>query len=57
MVIFSCPIVSRGRVVGEMGFLSVKIERHLSREGSIKDGASQGLEGERETSKGGRGAL
>ena len=43
--------------MGEMGFLSVKIERYLSKEGSVKDGASQGLEGKRETSEGGRGAL
>ena len=45
IVTFLKQIYSRGRVEGEIGSLSVKIESEFKSEGSNKEGASLGLEG------------
>ena len=45
IVTFLNRMESKGRVEGEIGDLSEKMERELSREGSLKAGASLGLQG------------
>ena len=49
MVTFSNLMESRGKVEGERGDLSEKMERDLRREGSMKEGESIGLVGKGST--------
>ena len=46
MVTFSNLIESKDKTEGEMGDLSIKISRALSRDGSSKEGVVKGLQGE-----------
>ena len=46
MVTFSNRMDSRGKTEGERGVLSEKICKEFCKEGSEKDGASVGLQGE-----------